>query len=296
MRPLTPALQAVLPDLVCPICRSGLRAGTGSVGCAAGHRFDVARQGYLSLLVGRGSGASGDDAVMVAARRTFLDAGHYAPLTRAVVAAAAAAAVGGAGRRIVIDVGAGTGHHLAAILDADPAARGLALDASTPALRRAARAHPRAAAVGTDVWAGLPVRDGAADVVLDVFSPRHAGEFARVLSPGGRLLVAVPQPSHLVQLVEAVEMIGVDADKDRRLEQQFGERFDVVAREAVTWQLELTRADAANLVAMTPSARHVDADDVTARLAGLPEPLAVDAAVRLIVLRLRRDRLSTALL
>ena len=56
-----------------------------------------------------------------------------------------------------MDVGAGTGHHLAAVLDALPDARGIAIDASPAALRRAARAHERAAAVGADAWKPLPL-------------------------------------------------------------------------------------------------------------------------------------------
>ena len=38
-----------------------------------------------------------------------------------------------------------------------PDARGIAIDASPAALRRAARAHERAAAVGADAWKPLPL-------------------------------------------------------------------------------------------------------------------------------------------
>jgi 23S rRNA (guanine745-N1)-methyltransferase len=65
-----------------------------------------------------------------------------------------ATALAGDGPGLVVDVGAGTGHHLAAVLDALTAHHGVALDVAKAAARRAARAHPRAAAVVCDVWRG----------------------------------------------------------------------------------------------------------------------------------------------
>ena len=54
----------------------------------------------------------------------------------------------------MLDLGGGTGHHLAAVLDRAPDAVGVVLDSSAYAARRAARAHPRALAVVADSWAG----------------------------------------------------------------------------------------------------------------------------------------------
>ena len=68
--------------LICPLCQAPLAELEGGVGCAVGHRFDRARQGYLNLLPvqHKKSLDPGDNAAMVEARRRFLDAGHYAPL------------------------------------------------------------------------------------------------------------------------------------------------------------------------------------------------------------------------
>ena len=119
---------------------------------------------------------------MVAAREAFLAAGHFDPVIAAVTAAAeralAAASAGG-----VVELGAGTGVQLADVLDRHPERVGLAIDRSRPAARRAARAHPRLGAVVCDVWRGLPVRSGAAALVLNAFAPRNGPEIARVLHP-----------------------------------------------------------------------------------------------------------------
>ena len=62
----------------------------------------------------------------------------------------------------------------------------VALDASRPALRRAARAHPRIAAVACDVWQELPLQDASAELIVNVFAPRNGPEIARVLRPAAR--------------------------------------------------------------------------------------------------------------
>ena len=62
-------LDGVLPLLACPHCARALTGRLdGVVGCRTGHRFDVARQGYLSLLGSRSRTDTGDSADMVAAR------------------------------------------------------------------------------------------------------------------------------------------------------------------------------------------------------------------------------------
>ena len=59
--------------------------------CANGHSFDVARQGYVTLMPGAAKAGTADTAEMVADRAAFLGAGHYAPLASALAERAAAA-------------------------------------------------------------------------------------------------------------------------------------------------------------------------------------------------------------
>src|SRR5690606_14909477 len=132
---------------------------------------DVAREGYVSFLVGRPTRLVGDDSAMVAARARFLAAGHLAPLADALAARAREAGPG-----LAVEVGAGTAYHLARALDALPGRGGLAIDVSKHAARHAARAHPRLAAVVADARATLPVADACAGLVLDVFAPRNGAE------------------------------------------------------------------------------------------------------------------------
>lgn len=251
-------LDAAAGLLRCPVCNAGLDlTSTGhpevarGAGCPAGHRFDAARQGYLNLLGGP-QPAHADTAPMVAARERVLASGAFDPVDTAV-----ADILGAQGPpAVVVDAGGGTGHHLARLLDAMPDARGLTLDISVAAARRAAKAHPRAASVVADTWAGLPVRTGVADMVTCLFAPRNLAEFARVLVPGGRLVVVTPDAEHLASVRERHGLLGIEADKDDRLLRAASGHVDLVERRRVRAPLDASAELVADLIAMGPNAFH----------------------------------------
>ena len=270
-------LRDVVEYLVCPHCGQplALTGGGGPLHCPDRHTFDVARQGYASLLPGDAHTGTGDTAAMVAARAAFLGAGHYAP-----IAAALAEAVP-TGATSVVDLGAGTGYYLAAVLDALPQAQGLALDISKFALRRAARAHPRAGAVVCDAWRPLPVRDAAASVLLNVFAPRNGPEIRRVLRPGGTALVVSPTDRHLAELVGELGLLGVDARKQERLAATLGPHLELQSASEHSFPMELDHAAVRTVVDMGPSAWHTDPAELDRRIAGLPALAPVTASVTL---------------
>ncbi|MGP4003095.1 putative RNA methyltransferase [Streptomyces sp. 8N706] len=256
---LRPALESFLDLLRCPACRTRLRVDRSALRCGAGHTFDIARHGYVSLLTGTRA-TSGDDAAMVRARARFLSTGKYGPV-RQVVARLANSGIREQGT--VLDVGCGTGYYLAGVLDQLPGACGLGLDTSVRALRSAARAHERAAAVAWDVFRPFPLADGMADVVLDVFAPRNPSEFHRVLSATGRLIVVRPTVRHLTELRGRVPaVVTVDPVKERRLHHALDPFFEAVGTEQVEYATSLTGLESLDLVGMTPSARHLNGADL----------------------------------
>lgn len=272
-------LDDVVTVLACPHCGSGLDRAGNSLRCATNHVFDIARQGYVSLLAGK-SRIVGDTAAMVAARADFLSAGHYAPIADAV--ASAVSSIEGC----VVDVGAGTGYYLARALGESDRI-GVALDVSKYACRRAAKAHPRLGAVVADAWQTLPLRSEVASAVLNVFAPRNAAEMHRVLRPGGYLVVVVPNTDHLAGLVSALGLLGVDERKQERLTEQLAGRFDQVSEQTCEFPLSLGEAETEAVVAMGPSAWHATADDLRSRVAALPKPATPTASVTVITYQRR---------
>jgi 23S rRNA (guanine745-N1)-methyltransferase len=257
-------IDGALPYLRCPVCEQSLSRADRTLRCPAGHAFDLARQGYANLTAGRVP-YPGDTAEMIADRDTFLAAGHYDFIADEL----AGHSTGG----LIVDAGTGTGFYLARALAAEPQSVGLGVDVSKAALRRAARAHPRAAAVLADLWRPLPIRDEAAALVLDVFAPRNGPEFHRVLRPDGVLLVVTPAPDHLSELIAEHGLIHVDPDKTARVAESLGDRFGAITQRVLRRELKLTGPQARTLIGMTPSAHHVPA-------ALLPvEPRTVTAAV-----------------
>ncbi|QJS99053.1 methyltransferase domain-containing protein [Streptomyces asoensis] len=257
---LSPALELSLDLLCCPACRTRhLHPVRGALRCPVGHTFDIARHGYAGLLTGTRA-TSGDDAAMVRARSRFLSTGAYAPIREVGARLAVDTAPEQA---TVVDVGCSTGYYLAGVLDRLPDARGLGLDTSVRALRSAARAHDRGAAVAWDVFRPFPLADGVANVVLNVFAPRNPAEFRRVLRPTGRLIVVCHTARHLAELRDRLPaMVTIDPVKERRLHRALDLFFEAAATEEVEYSAALTRLDALDLVAMTPSARHVSRADL----------------------------------
>lgn len=257
----------------------------GSLKCGRGHVFDLARQGYVNLL--RGQAPSADTAEMIAARAAFFDAGHFRPLSEHLARLATTLVSrrdDGDDDRCVLEIGAGTGHHLAAVIEATNAL-GIALDSSKYAARRAAKAHPRIGSLVADATARLPIRDASVDLLLCVFAPRKGEEFHRVLAEHGALVVVTPEPGHMKELVEPLGLLKVDPRKDARLRASLGDWFVETSNEPLEWKLRLSRDEAATAVRMGPSAHHVTEEQLRERLEALPEVVKVTAAVRVRVSR-----------
>jgi len=238
----------------CPVCRDDLAlsdAGRRWV-CPTGHSFDVAREGYVNLLLSdqRRSRQPGDSPEMVGARRRFLGTGAYDPLSAAVARAVAAEQP-----RQVLDVGCGEGRHTRSIC----APVVLGVDVAKAAVAAAARSDPDgsyAVASASD----LPLQDGSVDVAVNVFGPVIPGELARVVRPGGTVVAAFPGAGHLDQLRSMVY-------SDARPHQvkpplrDAGEWFVQTAAMSVTFTLAFTDAAALrDLFAMTPYRWHAPAD------------------------------------
>lgn len=190
----------------CPVCGEPLTREEHVYRCPNRHSFDIAREGYTYLLPPnqKHSAAPGDDKSMAAARREFLSKGYYAPLLNTLCNEILARS---GPEAAILDAGCGEGYYTAGIYQALTAAgrwpRMAGTDISKAILRYAARREKGVEfAVASSFH--LPLSDGAADVLLDCFSPLALEEFRRVVRPGGAFLYVVPAADHLWQLKEVL--------------------------------------------------------------------------------------------
>lgn len=153
--------------------------------CGNGHGFDVAREGYVNLLIThqRRRREPGDSAAMIRDRRTFLDGGWYQPLHGALQRFA--------GRGPALDAGCGEGYYTRGWPDL------WAVDISKAAVRLAARRREGAARYAVASVYDLPLHDESIATVVSVFAPLHSPELERVLRDGGRVVTVTPGPRHL---------------------------------------------------------------------------------------------------
>jgi 23S rRNA (guanine745-N1)-methyltransferase len=185
-------------NLRCPLCREPLTAGEKSAACRNGHSFDRAREGYFNLLPvqNKNSLNPGDDAAMVVARTHFLEAGFYTPFRDTLKGVLAPLSI-----EHLLDNGCGEGWYSTELCKT--AQKTTAFDISKEAIKRAAkRSHDIDWLVASS--GDIPLLDASVDTITAIFSPVTTAEAARVLKPGGHLLIAAPGEKHLWELREAL--------------------------------------------------------------------------------------------
>lgn len=259
--------------LICPLCSSPLQDAGNGVACAAGHRFDRARQGYLNLLPvqHKNSRDPGDNAAMVEARRRFLDGGHYAPLATRLAQLAAE-------RQPArwLDIGCGEGYYTERLARALPAADGYALDISREAVKRASRRAPDLHWLVASM-ARVPLASGSCTLLASVFSPLDWQEAHRLLASGGGLLRMGPTRRHLLELRARLYDDVRDYD-DRKHLALIPDGMAAVHSEELEFSLPLTEAQSrADLLAMTPHGWRASAER---RAAVIDQPFEVTVSIR----------------
>jgi 23S rRNA (guanine745-N1)-methyltransferase len=171
----------------------------------------------------------------------------------------------------VLDVGCGEGYYTSALHGENV----VGVDVSQPAVRLAAKRHRDALFVVAS-GARLPVLPASVDSAVSIFSPVFPAELARVVRPGGIVVVVVPGAAHLDGLRALLYRDQVPHDEAVPLDDAAG----FTARDArhVEFELELDGPAVRDLVGMTPYRYSVR--DALERVAGI-EQLTTRAAFSL---------------
>ena len=217
-----------MPTLICPLCRTPLTLENKSQRCANGHSFDVAKEGYVNLLLvqQKKSKEPGDNPEMVKARREFLQAGYYQPLCNA-----ASQLIAPLNAQSLLDIGCGEGYYTQAF--SHIVADIIGLDIAKPAIQLAAKKHPNM------TWLV------ASSALLPV------AEMARVIKPEGHVLVIRAADTHLWTVREA--LFGeVRAHHPDKFLEELSPHFTLQQQQDLRFDLQLPQQALKQLLAMTP--------------------------------------------
>lgn len=237
-------------SLICPFDGLSLLQESGRCFCPNSHSFDVAKQGYINLLPvqNKRSKEPGDSKQMVAARREFLDLGHYRIISETL--AEIIDKNNSAGSISCLDAGCGEGyylHSLAELLSQPLYAVGV--DISKWAIQAACKRNQQI------TWlvasnASLPVESNRLDFVFCLFGFPVYEEFRRVLKPQGKLIMVDPNEQHLYSLRQ---VLYPNIQPKEKVVKQVPQGFSQLDSISITHDFTLTTAKAIEQLAlMTP--------------------------------------------
>ena len=247
----------------CPVCAAPLVRSQNSYNCDSNHTFDVAKEGYLNLLLAqhKRSKNPGDDVNMVRSRYDFLDAGYYDSLANSISdrvnfynEAHSSEGNGIKGNSNLIDIGCGEGFYLSKIKSApitlDKTLSFAGVDISKPAVKLAAKKKLSSFLAVASAY-NLPFFEEEFDIALSVFSPVSPEEFSRVLKKNGIVILVGPGKGHLSGLAEKI-YDNVVAHEGNYKVLSDSEQFELIEQHEINEIIEVQGKHILNLLMMTP--------------------------------------------
>lgn len=246
--------------LQCPRCGRKIRFHAGGLVCKKEHRFDISSKGYVNMLQ-ENRIFKGYDQEFFRCRNRFLQAGYYNHVLEAVTALVKEFTEKRENPEepaVVIDAGCGEGYYSSGLFRALDGIQILAFDISADAIKMAARDTAPIKWMVADIT-NIPVRDGAADCVLDIFTPANYGEFSRILKPQGRVVKVIPGIRHLEQLRQAAAPLLRNSEySNTEVLEYFDGHFGIDQHISVSRTMAVSHEDLSDLVRMTPLLFDVD--------------------------------------
>jgi 23S rRNA (guanine745-N1)-methyltransferase len=246
-------------ELRCTVrnCQQPLALSKDGLGCASGHHFDRAKEGYWNLTQPQDKKSTnpGDNREAVLARHRWLKRQHMAGLVTVLREWTESSTPHPASIMRVLDLGCGDGS-FGPLLFPKYAESFCGIDLSRSAIKLAARHWPEATWVLANADRGLPVMDSSVDCVVSLFGRRPAAEIHRVLTQTGSCFVAVPAEDDLIELREAVQKRGERRNRVDAIVQEMNDNgLSCVERKQWRTQLEMGPDEIEEALAMTYRAR-----------------------------------------
>lgn len=235
----------------CPVCKQSLALEENSYKCEIGHCFDIAKEGYVNLLVAnkKNSKNPGDSKEMVVARREFLEKGYYLPLVEGIQTMIEELGPEGI---TVLDSCCGEGYYTNHIAQKPELQIDLChgYDVSKPAIIAASKKYKDVDFSVAKV-SNIPLTSATVDIVMTIFAPLSSSEFYRVLKEEGFVLVVSAGQEHLKELASMV----YDEFKPHKYHPtvHLDRYFSLVEETNVKYEKTIdNKADILSLLKMTP--------------------------------------------
>ncbi|MGM9682912.1 MAG: methyltransferase domain-containing protein [Eubacteriales bacterium] len=244
--------SSIISALRCPCCRSEMTVSPDgkSLLCMGERRhcFDFSSKGYVNLAPNHGNG--GDSREAISARTAFFDRGYYAPIAEAVTAVLEKH-IGRDSKALTVDAGCGEGYYAEAVASAGLSVVGIDLSkygAAHTAKRLKCHSDTNSLACVASLF-DIPLVDGSARALMNIFAPCAEKEFSRVLGSGGILVLAAAGRDHLLGFKRALYSSAYL--NNGRADKPIG--MELVGQEKIRYDISLKqKTDIINLFSMTP--------------------------------------------
>ncbi len=181
----------------CPVCNHLLTKEGNTFKCENNHTFDLAKEGYLNLLL-NAKKTSGDSKEMMAARRDFLAKGYYEKLSDRVNQRLNNLS---STNQTIVDIGCGEGYYLSRFQKemAPESTKLYGMDISKLGIRMAAKKNTTIQWLVAN-FANLPFTDKSVSTVLSMFAEYSVPEIDRILTDEGNIIIVRAASDHLIEL------------------------------------------------------------------------------------------------
>lgn len=231
---------------ICPTCGLKLEFNNKALKCENSHSFDLAKQGYVNLLMANQmhSKNPGDTKEMVDSRRRFLNSRHYEIFAVALCELVQKYAQYA---DFILDCGCGEGYYTNCFWGVT-SAKVVGFDISKFAVKAAAGSYKSIDFAVASCF-NIPIKDNCCDALVNIFSPMAVEEFSRVLKKDGVFIYAIPGKRHLYELKEILyENPYENEEKDTSYE-----GFELLERTSVKGEAKLINNEQIwDLFSMTP--------------------------------------------
>lgn len=229
----------------CPICRNTLKRGGNEYCCESNHHFDIAKEGYVNLLLPnqKSSKNPGDDKSMLVARREFLNSGCYDRLVEEIVNYVKTLPQ----YRNVLDIACGEGFYTNKIYEQLNSEYIFGLDISKHAIQLASKKYKQ---INFCVASSenLPYLNESFDLAISIFAPFNLPEVMRILTNKGIFIVVGPNTEHLKELAGVI----YENIKPHQMEIIKVPEVNLIEQKKLKYVVQISEKDIINLWKMSP--------------------------------------------